>query len=324
MISSEKIMLTGATGFVGQALLGRFLLSQGTEVVALVRRHSQKIPSGVTQVIVNDDITWADTAFPEGVATVIHLAGRAHVLKEVSSSPIDLYRADNVGYTLSLARKALASGVKRFVFISSIGVNGPSTDSVPFNETSTPSPQTDYAVSKWEAEQALKELLNGSGMELVIIRPPLVFASHAPGNFHRLMKLVSMGLPLPLASIDNCRSMVSLESLVDFISLCAKHPAAANETFLISDGVDFSTAKIIELLAHGMGKRVLIFPFPSGLLRLGARAVGMEKAFEQLCGSLVIDSTKAHAVLGWRAPMDANQALISAGQNFRSANFQQK
>lgn len=311
MTVSKKILITGASGFIGSELL-QYLLPQGNmDFVALVRRKSPGIPSAVTQLVIDAD------PFPEGVTTVVHLAGRAHVLKESSSSPLDLYRADNVEFTLSLARNALASGVSRFVFISSIGVNGSSTGGVPFSEASVPAPKADYAISKWEAEQALSKLLKGTGMELVIIRPPLVYAGHAPGNFRRLMKWVSIGLPMPFAAVKNRRSMVSLENLVSFIALCIEHPEAANELFLISDGVDFSTAQIVERLAEGMGERVFMLPVPSSLMRWGARVAGLGGAFEQLCGSLVVDASKARNLLGWSASLDADSAVIQAGRNFK-------
>jgi len=310
-VSKKKILITGASGFIGCELL-QYLLPQGDmDFVALVRRKSPGIPRSVTQLVIGAD------PFPEGVTTVVHLAGRAHVLKESSSSPLDLYRADNVEFTLSLARNALACGVSRFVFISSIGVNGSSTDGVPFSEASVPAPKADYAISKWEAEQALSKLLKGTGMELVIIRPPLVYAGHAPGNFRRLMKWVSIGLPMPFAAVKNRRSMVSLENLVSFIALCIEHPEAANELFLISDGVEFSTAQIVERLAEGMGKRVFMLPVPSPLMRWGARAAGLGGAFEQLCGSLVVDASKARNLLGWSASLDADSAVIQAGRNFK-------
>ncbi|MGE8148284.1 NAD-dependent epimerase/dehydratase family protein [Pseudomonas frederiksbergensis] len=318
MTPSQKILITGATGFIGRELLQQLVAKKHTDITALVRSQSQELPSEVAQIVINSNVNWVDTPFPEGVTTVIHLAGRAHVLKEISSSPLDLYRADNVEFTLSLARKALASGVKRFIFISSIGVNGPSTTNTPFDESSIPAPKADYAISKWEAEQGLRNLLKGSDMGLVIVRPPLVYAGHAPGNFRRLLKLVATGLPLPLASVDNCRSMVSLRNLVDFICLCIEHPAAANETFLISDGVDLSTPQIVERLAEGMGKRISLVPMPLGFMRWSAQVVGVRGAFEQLCGSLVVDSSKACNLLGWRAPVGADQALIKAGRDYKA------
>ncbi|KHK65784.1 NAD-dependent epimerase/dehydratase family protein [Pseudomonas frederiksbergensis] len=311
MAVSKKILITGATGFIGCELLHYLLPRRDLELVALVRRQSLDIPNAVTQLVIGAD------PLPGDVATVVHLAGRAHVLKESSSSPIDLYRADNVEFTLSLAREALARGVRRFVFISSIGVNGPCTNGAPFNEESIPAPAADYAISKWEAEQALIELLRGSDMELVIIRPPLVYAGHARGNFRRLMKLVSTGLPMPFAAVKNRRSMISLDNLVNFISLCIDHPRAVNETFLVSDGVDFSTAQIVELLAGGMGKRVLMLPVAPIFMRWCARAVGMRGAFEQLCGSLQVDTDKARDLLGWSPPVSAESAIMQAGRDFR-------
>jgi nucleoside-diphosphate-sugar epimerase len=312
----RNVLITGATGFIGRALVQQLLGRECGHITVLVRRHCSDISDDVTQIVLGGDKGWRDIPFPEGITTLVHLAGRAHVLKETSSSPIDLFRADNVETTLVLAKQALAAGVKRFIFISSIGVNGSSTTNNSFDESSTPAPKADYAISKWEAEQGLRELLKDSDMELVIIRPPLVYAGHAPGNFRRLMRLVDTGLPMPFASVDNRRSMVSLENLVDFISLCIEHPAAANEVFLISDGEDFSTSRIVECLAKGMGKRTVLLPISSRLMRWGARVVGMEGAFEQLCGSLVVDSSKARSLLGWRTPYSAEKALIKAGRDF--------
>lgn len=321
MISPHKILITGSTGFIGRELLRQLVVKKNTSVIALVRSPSQEVPSEVAQVLFGNDVSSTSSPFPEGVTTLIHLAGRAHVMKETLSAPLERYRADNVELTLNLARQALAAGVKRFIFISSIGVNGQSTAGVPFDEFSPPAPGADYAISKWEAEQGLHDLLRGGEMELVIIRPPLVYAGHAPGNFRRLLKLVATGLPLPLASINNRRSMVSLGNLVDFISLCVGHPAAANETFLISDGVDLSTPQIVERLAQGMGKRILLLPVPLGLMRYGARVAGLGGAFEQLCGSLVVDSSKARKLLGWQEPLGVDQALLAAARDFKAIHL---
>lgn len=317
MANSYNVLVTGATGFIGRALVDRLLARVDADVIALVRRQSSDLPEKVSQILISGRAGWGNVQIPSGLTTVVHLAGRAHVLKETSSSPIDLYREDNVDSTLALARQALAAGVKRFIFISSIGVNGSSTEGKSFDESSTPAPKADYAISKWEAEQGLRKLLRGTEMELVIIRPPLVYAGHAPGNFRRLMRLVGTGLPLPFASINNFRSMVSLENLVDFISVCLDHPAAANEVFLISDGVDFSTPQIVERLAEGMGRRAFLLPMPLRLMRWVARGVGKEAMYEQLCGSLIVNSSKAHSLLGWSAPLAAEDALMVAGRKFR-------
>lgn len=300
------------------------LVREGACITALVRRRCSEIPEEVLQVELGDDVSGRVPRLPAGITTLVHLAGRAHVLRETSGSPIDLYRADNVDFTLALARQALAAGVKRFIFISSIGVNGAATASAPFNESSIPAPKADYAISKWEAEQGLLELLKETDMEVVIIRPPLVYAGHAPGNFRRLMRFVHTGLPLPFASVENRRSMVSLENLVDFITVCIDHPAAANEVFLISDGVDFSTPKIAMRLAEGMGKRVLLLPIPLRLMSWAARVAGREGMFDQLCGSLVIDSSKARSLLGWRAPMGGDEALVVAGRDFKARRFKEQ
>jgi nucleoside-diphosphate-sugar epimerase len=313
---SNNILITGITGFIGQALQ-QHLLAKNKNITALLRRKNLNLPIKVNQLVATDNNSWAKTPLPKNITTLIHLAGRAHILKETSDTPLELFRKDNVESTLQLAQQALIAGVKRFIFISSIGVNGQRTTTTPFNELSTPSPKADYAISKWEAEQGLHNLVNGSGMELVIIRPPLVYAGHAPGNFQRLLKLVSTGLPLPFSSIRNARSMISLDNLVDFIALCIEHPAAANETFLVSDGMDFSTAQIILHLADGQGKKVTLLPIPAGLMHWGAKLIGRENTFEQLCHSLVVDSSKARNLLQWMPKQRADEALIQAGRDFK-------
>jgi nucleoside-diphosphate-sugar epimerase len=302
---SKNVLITGINGFIGHALQQHLSTNKNIHITALVRRESPKLPAEVDKIIGNSEKDWANTPLPKNITALIHLAGRAHVLK------------DNVDSTLNLAKQALAAGVKRFIFISSIGVNGSKTIDAPFDEFSTPAPKADYAISKWEAEQALRDLLKGSDMELIIIRPPLVYAGHAPGNFGRLLKLVSTGLPLPFAWVKNSRSMVSLENLVDFITVCIEHPAAADETFLISDGTDFSTPQIIQCLAKGLDRHVILLPIPPALMHQGAILMGMESTFEQLCRSLVIDSSKARNLLGWSPPLSADQALIKAGHDFK-------
>lgn len=312
----KKVLVTGASGFIGTSLLER-LGEAGYRVVAAVRHASGRIPNHLPAIRVGDmqpDTDWSQAL--KEVNVVVHAAARAHVMHEQAEDPLREFRRVNVEGTLGLARQAVAAGVERFVFISSIGVNGACTGAEAFSERSSPAPHADYAISKLEAEQGLLEIAKSSSMELVIVRPPLVYAGHAPGNFHRLLKLVRSELPLPFAAVENRRSMIALENLVDFISLCIEHPAAANELFLISDGMDLSTSDMIRYLAAGMGCKTRLFPMPDVLMRKVAQLLGRAAMYTQLCGSLTIDSSKARELLGWTPPMTAEQALLKAGHDF--------
>lgn len=311
-----KLLLTGATGFIGKAVTQRIIMDAKYSLTVAVRSSSAVFSDAVSVAQIAELTTETDwTAALSGVDVVVHLAARAHVLIETSNDPLVDFRRINVEAALSLARQALHAGVKRFVFISSIGVNGSRTLDFPFSERSLPDPHADYAVSKFEAEQALLALLKDTTMELVIIRPPLVYAGHAPGNFSRLLKLVASGVPLPFGLVRNQRSMMALENLADFIVLCTDHPAAANELFLVSDGVDFSISEIVKYLAEGMSKKVRLLTVPVSLMRLGAGVAGKQHVFEQLCGSLVIDSSKARNLLCWQSPLKADDALRKAGRD---------
>lgn len=311
-----KILLTGATGFVGGALKQRILTDEQYALTIAVRR-AVDIPSCVRSVQVADinaETDWTDAL--RGLDVVIHCAARAHVLFESAADPLVEFRKTNVDGALTLAQQALAAGVKRFVFISSIGVNAGSTHAHPFTENDALSPHAPYAVSKLEAEIALQELCAGSAMELVIIRPPLVYAGHAPGNFARLLKLVALGLPLPFALVKNQRSMVALENLVDFILCCVANPAAGNQTFLIADKESISTPQMLRYLSWGMGKRVVLLPVPVGLMRFSAKLLGREALFNQLCGSLEVDASKARDLLGWTPPVSVEEAMVKTAEAY--------
>ena len=306
-----KILITGATGFVGAALVQK--INSLYDIIALVRAQNSLLPSTVQQLVANNIFT-AD--LPDNIDVIIHLAGRAHILNEQVTDPLAEFRKVNVEGTLRLARQALEKKVKRFIFISSIGVNGSVTKQQPFKEDSIPQPHADYAVSKLEAEQELKKLFAGSDTELVIIRPPLVYAAHAPGNFARLLKLVATNLPLPFAGTKNKRSFVALENLVDFIQICIEHPNATNQTFLVADQISISTRELVQYLKQGMGKPARFIYIPQPLMKLGAACVGKSKLYEQLFESLEVDTTKAQKLLGWTAPLTTQQALLQAGQNY--------
>lgn len=306
-----KILITGASGFVGRTLAQK--LNNSHEIFALVRSQSDNFPLNIQQLVAKN-VFEAD--FPENIDVIIHLAGRAHILNEQTTDPLAEFRKVNVEGTLQLARQALDKKVKRFIFMSSIGVNGSVTLQQPFTEDAIPQPHADYAVSKLEAEHELKKLFAGSATELVIIRPPLVYAAHAPGNFARLLKLVASNLPLPFAGTNNKRSFVALENLVDFIQTCIGHPNAANQTFLVADQARISTRELVQYLKQGMGKPARFIYIPQPLMKLGAACIGKSKLYEQLFESLEVDTTKAQKLLGWTAPLSTEQAMLQAGQNY--------
>lgn len=310
-----RILVTGATGFIGTRLC-ELLISQGHTVIGVSRSGG----GGVAGV----DYRVADfanaAAIQEGLAAVdcvVHLAGRAHVLNKQGDS-LDLFRSVNRDATLQLARRAMEAGVGRFVFISSIGVNGNESGEQRFTEDSTPSPAAAYARSKLEAEEGLRELLQAANMQLVIIRPPLVYGADAPGNFRTLLKVVNKGIPSPFAAVRNARSIVSLDNLAQLISLAAQHPDAAGQLFLAADGSDVSTHQMLGALAQGMRKRQWSIPVPQVLLALLLRLAGKEDMYTQLCGSLVVDCSRAREVLGYVPDPDTLRALMQVGREYRS------
>ena len=306
-----NVLITGATGFIGNALIKK--LSSLYNIIALVRNKNTLFPKTVQQSVVSNIF---QATFSEEVDVIIHLAGRAHILNDHSTDPLIEFRKVNVEGTLQLAKQALDKKVKRFIFISSIGVNGAITFDQSFSECTLPKPHADYAISKFEAEEALKALFVGSETELVIIRPPLVYAAHAPGNFARLLKLASTNLPLPFAQTNNKRSFVALENLVNFIQTCIEHPNAANQTFLVADQHSLSTRELVEYLKQGMGKKPYFIYIPQPLMKLGAICLGKSKLYEQLFESLEIDTTKAQKSLDWIAPLTAKQAMIQVGKDY--------
>lgn len=312
-----NVLITGAAGFVGRALIERLEGDGIHNVKGSVRKLDSKIVDSSERVAIGDicaTTDWSEAL--KGVEVVVHLAARAHVL-DASNDQAEFHRV-NVEGAVNLAQQALKSGVKRLVFISSIGVNGAYTKTRAFDETSPDAPHAIYAQSKCTAEKMLRAVVQGSSMELVTIRPPLVYSADAPGNFQRLIRLVNSGVPLPFAMTHNKRSMVSLDNLTDFISLCITHPAAANELFLVSDGDDLSTKEIVTLLAEGMGRRVLLLPVPASVARICSAMLGKTSLYTQLFRSLVIDSSKARKLLGWVPLQSSSVALKEAGMRYRS------
>ncbi len=304
------ILVTGATGFVGSALV-RELLGRGAMTRASVRNEHAHVPGGCEAVRVADlspTTDWREAL--DGVSTVVHLAARVHVMNDQAADPLAEFRLVNVQGTLNLATQAAAAGVKRFIFISSIKVNGEETIlGRPFFADDQPAPHDPYGVSKMEAEQGLRELATRSGMEFVVIRPPLVYGPGVKANFRAIMDWVERGIPLPLGAIHNARSFVSVANLVSLIEICIDHPAAANQVFLVSDGEDVSTTQLLTRMGTAMGRPARLIPVPSVLLKLGAGMAGRRQIAQRLCGSLQVDISKTRNTLGWYPPLSLDQGL---------------
>jgi len=312
-----KILVTGATGFIGSALI-RTLLKHGHDVVAIVRCKSDSMPQDVNQIVVDGISAKTDYSVAlKNVDVIIHAAARVHVMKDKVVCPLTEFRKVNVEGALNLARQAAKAEVKRLIFLSSIGVNGNQTLK-PFTELDEALPHDPYAISKYEAELSLMELRKATGMEVVIIRPPLVFALHAPGNFEKLVRWMQKGVPLPFGAIHNKRSLVALDNLVDFISLCVEHPKAANQTFLISDDEDVSTTQLLRKVGEALGKPARLIPLPEGLMRFVAKLMGKSDVADRLFGSLQVDSSKARDLLGWKPVITMDDQLKKTAEAYQN------
>jgi nucleoside-diphosphate-sugar epimerase len=304
----QKVLVTGANGFIGQAAC-RSLLHRGLRVIGGIRDEEKapQLPSGSEAIIISDRVQ-VSRKILEGVEGIIHLASRVHIMRDSAADPLEEFRKVNVLWTAALAEAAAISGVKRFIFLSSIKVHGERSPH-PFTEQDTPAPLDPYSISKLEAEEKLKEVGAATGMEIVVLRPPLVYGEGVRANFLSLLRLVEKGFPLPLSSIDNQRSMIYRENLVDALCLCLDHPDAANQTFLVSDGIDFSTPELIRMIATQMRKGSHLFPFPQKILRSLLVAAGRENVYERLCGDLAADTSKIQSVLGWSPPFSREQGI---------------
>lgn len=305
-----NILLTGATGFVGRSMLARLLNEQHC-VTAAVRDINISIDARASKALVpglTAQTQWAPAL--AGQQVVIHSAARVHVMDDRASDPLQAFKEVNTEGTLALARQAAQAGVKRFIFISSIKVNGEGTPlGHPYTAFDMPGPLDSYGISKFEAEEGLKALAGETGMEVVIIRPVLVYGPGVKANFQSMMSWMSKGVPLPLGAINNKRSMVSLDNLVDLIATCIDHPAAANQTFLVSDGEDLSTTELLRRTARALGKSACLLPVPVGLLELGAGMLGKRAVAQRLCGSLQVDIRHTCETLGWQPPVSVDDAL---------------
>ena len=307
-----KILVTGANGFVGKSLCAE--LSLRGHAVRMASRVAVDEFANFEQVIsgsIGPDTNWLSAL--NDLDAVIHLAARVHVMKDTAADPLAEFRKVNVAGTLNLARQAAAMGIKRFVFLSSVKVNGEYTLSgQAFTELDIAAPQDAYGVSKHEAEMGLRQIALTTGMEVVIIRPPLVYGPGVKANFAALMRAVQRGWPFPLGTVHNQRSLVALDNLVDFIVACTVHPHAANQTFLVSDGQDLSAAELVQGLARAASVSAYLLPVPVWVLQAAAALAGKGDAMQRLCGNLQVDTSKARKLLDWMPPVSVNDGLILA------------
>jgi nucleoside-diphosphate-sugar epimerase len=308
----HTVLVTGATGFVGTALLERLSREPQFRMRAAVRASAPAL-SDAAQVVVGDigaSTSWGDALID--VTSIVHLAARVHVMHDTAENPLAAFRAVNVAGTLALARQAADAGVERFVFLSSVKVNG---ETGRFSETDIVAPSEPYGVSKCEAEVGLREIARTSGMSVVIVRPPLVYGPGVKANFRTLQRAVRRGLMLPLGAVHNRRSLVAVGNLVDLIVVLLTHPRAANETFFVSDGDDLSTTELVELMARAMDRPARLLPVPVFLLKLAATIVGKRDVAQRVLGSLQVDITKARTYLGWVPPLSVVDALRLASDH---------
>jgi len=314
-----EVVVTGATGFVGRHLLAR-LLRDGHAVRGTVWTGEPAVvlPEGVTAVpieAIGPETEWGHLL--AGVDTVFHLAARVHVMKEPGGDPLMLYREVNVAGTERLARQAASAGVRRLVFLSSVKVHGEETRE-PYREDSPLAPRDPYGISKMEGEDALRRIEREAGLEIVILRPPLVYGPGVKANFLELLRCVDRGWPLPLASTRNARSLIYVGNLVDALTRCGDDSRAAGKTYLISDGEDVSTSRLVRFMAAALGRPPRLVPFPIGLLSLAGRLAGRRATVDRLVGSLQADSTRIRAEIGWMPPFSMEDGLLQTAKWFRS------
>ncbi len=312
------VLLTGASGFVGQALQGQLLSEPRLQLRAAYRVPPLLVPAGLELCTAPELGPAADwRAALAGVDVLLHCAARVHVMREQVVDPLTEFRRVNVEGTLNLAQQAVAAGVKRFVFLSSIKVNGEGTElGMAYRSDAAPAPQDAYGVSKYEAEQGLLALAAESSMQVVIIRPVLVYGPGVKANFRNMMGWLHKGVPLPLGAIHNQRSLVALDNLVDLIRVCIDHPAAANQVFLVSDGEDMSTTQLLRRMALALGRPARLLPVPSALLRFAAALLGKRSVAQRLCGSLQVSIDKTRELLDWTPPIGVDQALAQTARHF--------
>jgi len=314
-----SLLLTGATGFVGQHLVSELKTRKLPYQVAVrTQTGNSAHPKCISVGDINAHTAWSQAL--EGVTVVVHLAARVHIIQETSSDAYAAFRAVNTAGTLNLARQAAAAGVRRFVFLSSVKVNGEGSPHA-YLETDTPAPEDAYAVSKWEAEQGLWEISAETDMQMVILRIPLVYGPGVGANFLQLLRTVNKGWPLPLGAIHNQRSLLYIGNLVDAILVALEHPDAANNLYLLSDGQDVSTSQLVELIAKALNKPPRLFAVPQGLIRAVAGVLGKSSAVDRLFGSLYLDSAKIRQELGWLPPFSLQDGLNETANWYKGVSL---
>ena len=314
-----NVAVIGATGFIGSALLRTLASNVRHDVVGFSRDKNHALPTNVRHTIIGDIAVQADFVSKlQGIDVVLHAVARAQIMNDKAADPLAEFRHVNVLGTLNLARQAAEAGVGRFLFISSIKVNGEQTAPGQFfTADDSPAPEDPYGISKWEAEQGLLQIGRETGMEVVIIRPPLVYGPGVKGNFANMIKLLEKGLPLPLGAIHNKRSLVALDNLVGLINTCIDHPAAVDQVFLAGDGEDLSTSDLLRLVAVAMGKPSRLVPMPVGILQFGATLLGKQAMAKRLLGSLQVDISKTRELLDWTPPLSVHEGLKCCFKNIQ-------
>lgn len=308
---AKRVLVTGASGFVGTALCDQ-LVRRGWDVVGAVREITGHAEHRYRQVLLGDIATstkWEGAM--TGVDTIVHLAARTHVMKDRAVDPLAAYREVNVYGSARLASQAVIAGVRRIVFVSSIKVNGEATSEHPFSEADLPHPEDHYGISKLEAERKLLDISRSSNLELCILRPPLIYGAGVKGNLRSLMRAIERGFPLPLGAISNQRSLLSVENLVGAISLCIDHPGAVGETFLVADAKPVSTAELATEIGRAFGRPARLVPMPAPLLQLIGKVLGRRDAISRLTSSLVVDSRKLQDRLGWVPAQSFSEGIRS-------------
>ena len=303
-----RVLVTGATGFTGPPVC-RYLTDKGHQVIAATRQ--EQVPDGAASCRVVGEIDDATDWRPAlaDIDMVVHLAGRAHIMKDTADDPLAAFRRVNREGTLQLAKQAAEAGVRRLVFLSSIKVNGEETEAGPYREAVLSPPDDPYGLSKWEAEEGLRDIAGSTGLEVVILRPPLIYGPAVKANFLSLLRLCRRGLPLPLGSVRNARSLLYVGNLADAIHQSMIHPKAANQTFLIRDGEDLSMPDLLRRISAAMGRRACLLPFPPAMLTFAAGLAGRGDMARRVTGSLCLDDGLIRQELDWQPPFTVEQGL---------------